>query len=150
MNKNIIIGCLIALAIIIISTIVAIKAKNENFSNYEAVAESSSFILNPVKFIQDDFETLVVEPTNSSGYPERNNWKENAKNKCKTYNNGLIPKNLQSCPDSSFDFVTDLTRYIKGANYGGCIQLKDNNYPNCWSDDKGNYSPWFQKLELNL
>jgi hypothetical protein len=71
------------------------------------------------------------------------------KAECSSYdefNAGLPPRNIQSCPNTSFSYVTDLNRYIPGAYHGGCIQLDRLSDGFCFSGEDGKYKPWWDKI----
>jgi hypothetical protein len=59
----------------------------------------------------------------------------------------VLPTSDRDCPDSSFTFVSDLSRFVPGQTGSGCIQLKSIEYPFCYSDSNGNYKPNYYKIE---
>lgn len=76
-------------------------------------------------------------------------WRAQDESICSGYNAVIGPRSQQDCPDSSFSYTTDLSRFIPGANHGGCIQLGYSSQPFCYSTPSGNYKPWWEKLEAS-
>ena len=74
---------------------------------------------------------------------------EQRNNICSSYDGAIAPRAPQDCPNSSFSYMTDLSKYIPGAKWGGCIQLGNIDYPYCYSDDKGKYHVWQGKLKAS-
>jgi hypothetical protein len=69
------------------------------------------------------------------------------KNECAYYNGPYAPRTPQDCPNSSFDFITDMSKYIPGSKHAGCIQLGTTSIPYCYSDAQGKYKVWNKRLQ---
>jgi len=69
-------------------------------------------------------------------------------NICSSHDALVAPRAQQDCPDSSFDFVTNVAPYVKGQTGGSCIQLGIQNYPFCYSDAAGKYHPNWTKIRV--
>lgn len=79
-------------------------------------------------------------------YPDVINQKRAECSSYNDFNAGLPPRNIQSCPNTSFSYVTDLNRYIPGEYHGGCIQLDRQSDGFCYSGADGKYKPWWDKI----
>lgn len=76
-------------------------------------------------------------------------WRQLASSTCASYNTPIAPRSQQDCPDSSFAFMTDMSRFIPGAKYAGCIQTGHSSEPWCHSKPDGTYEPWWERIAAN-
>lgn len=76
-------------------------------------------------------------------------WPAKMKSQCRGYNAPVAPRSPQDCPDTSFTYVTDMSKFIPGAKGGGCIQLGIDSDAFCYSDDQGQYHPWWSKIQVS-
>lgn len=88
----------------------------------------------------------LLTATTKSNIVNPLDWKGQAEATCSSYNGSIAPRTPQDCPDSSFSFVTDLSRIVPGQHHAGCIQLGASSSPYCYSKPDGTYEPWWQKL----
>ena len=75
-------------------------------------------------------------------------WRGNKQATCASYNSPYPPRSPQDCPDSSFSYVTAMSKYIPHAVGGGCIQLGHDAQNWCWTDEasQGQYDVWWDKV----
>ena len=76
---------------------------------------------------------------------------------CDTYNikggNNILGAELDykpapnNCPDSSFSYTDDLSRFVPGMKGPGCAQLKTIEYPYCYSAGKGKFKSNYYKFK---
>lgn len=84
---------------------------------------------------------------NSLLFPIPNDYMREAKEICSSYNKGMIPSKQEDCPDTSFTLVApSLTNVYIGKAHPSCMQLQTMSYPNCYSNEKGEYEPWFGRI----
>ena len=76
-------------------------------------------------------------------------WRKNKMDTCSAYNTPIAPRSQQDCPDSSFAFMTDMSRFIPGAKYAGCMQTGASSDPWCYSKPNGTYVPWWERIATN-
>ena len=77
-------------------------------------------------------------------------WRGQMKAQCSFNNAPIAPRTPQDCPDSSYTYVTDMSKFIPGAKpgIGGCIQLGEGSQNFCYSDPEGKYHPWWDKINV--
>lgn len=144
MNKVALISiiCIFALASVYIYSVMKTKPQTlkENFETlYVAGVEPHSPWMN----VLSNFQTNDNERNNTYllDFPQQRH------NECSYYDGPYAPRTPQDCPNSSFDFVTDMSKYVTGENHAGCMQLGPTSIPYCYSDAKGKYQPWKLRLQ---
>ena len=150
-------GILCAIIITICIIIAYRSSKKENYpsNEYESLHQQMEYPFHtfPIRPVEQMYQsTFSYSPNSDYIMPTPYNWKQNAERICSQFNNGMVPKKIQDCPNSSFDFVYDLKKYIKddtNVEGGGCIQIGIRSQPNCYNDKDGKYKPWMERLKVS-
>ena len=161
----------IALGVILVIVGLVLKKQEESFGytedqllKYQSVLGAPSPSV-PAVFVptsthllpQQGFEpgSRWANVTQALKYPTLNttnfhlDWKSEARSTCSAYNTPIAPRSQQDCPDSSFAYVTDMSRFIPGAKHSGCIQTGNSSSPWCYSQPNGKYEPSWERIAAN-
>ena len=76
-------------------------------------------------------------------------WPARMKSQCRGYDAPVAPRSPQDCPDTSFTYVTDMSKFVDGVKGGGCIQLGIDSDAFCYSNEEGKYQPWWSKVQVS-
>jgi hypothetical protein len=151
----------ITIVLIVLSLIAAIiiARKAETFSPFQTIVPTNTIV--PVR--QHMFPQQDVLPASKWGQVSANMYKQAPAmlagrylsfpnqdvNICSSHDGFVAPRAQQDCPDSSFDFVTDVSPFVAGQQGSSCIQLGIQDYPFCYSDPRGKYHPNWTKIKVS-
>jgi len=93
-------------------------------------------------------QSYVMDPSKPFNIPWYD-WPAQKRSQCRAYNTDIAPRSPQDCPDTTFTYVTDMSKFVPGVKGGGCIQLGIDSDAFCHSDEKGKYHPWWAKIQVS-
>lgn len=119
-------------------------------NNMKATQQPNPYMLPQVGFVEgSDWQKMTHSMFLNDSKPYLvpwYDWRGQMQAQCSANNAPIAPRTQQDCPDSSYSYVTDLGKFIPGAVGGGCIQLGQDAQNYCYSDQKGQYHVWWDKV----
>ena len=150
--ENIVIVCSCLLMIGLVSTELR-KEPFETVQEYQDQYQLPQTGFEDGKGWQEISQSMIISPPSppSLKAPSLNrwyDWQANMQSICSSYDAPIAPRTPQDCPDTSFSYVTDLSKFVKDVpkGQGGCIQLGRDSQNFCYSDKRGKYHVWWEKV----